>query len=67
MGYKKMGFYTCKPKFRKGTIIVFSYVIDIARVNSSTKFALQKKHDPCKQGFFEYYYILLYQLVKPFI
>ena len=62
-----MGFYTCKPKSRKWTITVFSYVIDMARVNSSTTFALQKKYDPCKQDSFEYCYTLLYQLVKPFI
>ena len=43
------------------------YVIDTARVNSSTTFALQKKYDPFKQDSFEYYYTLLYQLVRPFI
>ena len=64
---QRMGFYTCKPKSRKWTITVFSYVIDMARVNSSTTFALQKKYDPCKQDSFEYCYTLLYQLVKPFI
>ena len=62
-----MGFYTCKPKSRKWTITVFGYVIDMARVNSSTKFALQKKYDPCKQDSFEYCHTFLYQLVKPFI
>ena len=45
---QRMGFYTCKPKSRKWTITVFSYVIDMARVNSSTTFAFQKKYDPCK-------------------
>ena len=64
---QRMGFYTCKPKSRKWTITVFSYVIDMARVNSSTTFALQKKYDPCKQDSFEYCCTLLYQLVKPFI
>ena len=39
---QRMGFYTCKPKSRKWTITVFSYVIDMARVNSSTTFTLQK-------------------------
>ena len=62
-----MGFYTCKPKSRKWTITVVSYVIDMAHVNSSTTFTLQKKYNPCKQDFFEYYYTLLYQLIKPFI
>ena len=46
------GFYTSKPKSRKWTMTVFSYVIDTGCVNSSTTFALQKKYDPCKQGFF---------------
>ena len=63
----QMGFYTCKPKSRKWAITVFSDVIDMAQVNSSTTFALQKKYDPCKQDSFEYCYTLLHQLVKPFI
>ena len=52
--YQRMTFYTCKPKSRKLTITVFIYVIDMARVNPSTTFALQKKYDPCKQDSFEY-------------
>ena len=62
-----MGFYTCKPKSRKWTITVFSYVIDMVCVNSSITFALQGKYDPCKQDSFECCYTLLYQLVKTFI
>ena len=46
---------------------MFGYVIDMARVNSSTAFAVQEKCDPCKQDSFECCYTLLYQLVKPFI
>ena len=46
---------------------MFSSVIDMARVNSSTTFALQKKYDPCTQDSFEYCYTLMYELVKPFI
>ena len=67
---KRMWFYSCKPKSRKWTITVFSYVIDMARVNSSTTFALEKKCDPfelLKHDSFEYCYTLLYQLVKPFL
>ena len=48
---QRMGFYTCKPKSRKWTITVFSYIIDLAHVNSSTAFALQQKYDPSKQDF----------------
>ena len=46
---KRMGFYTCRPEYRKWTITVFSYVIDMACVNSSTTVTLQKKYDCCKQ------------------
>ena len=46
---KRMGLYTCRPKSRKWTITVFSYVIDMAHVNSSTTVALQKKYDCCQQ------------------
>ena len=45
---QRMRFYTCKPKSRKWRITVFDYVNDMARVNLSTTFALQKKYDPCK-------------------
>ena len=62
-----MEFYTSKPKSRKWTITVFSYVFDMARVYSSTTFVFQKKYDPCKQDSFEYCNTLLYKLVKPFI
>ena len=65
--HQRVGFYTCKPKSRKWTITMFSYVTDMARINSSTTFALHKKYDSCKQGSFEYCYTLLYQLEKPFI
>ena len=41
---QEMGFYTCRPESRKSAITVFSYVIDMAPVNSSTIFALQKKY-----------------------
>ena len=59
-----MGCYTCKPKFRKWTITVFSNVIDMIRVNSATTFALQKKYDPCKQDSFEYCYTFIVSVSK---
>ena len=61
---QRMGFYTCKPKSRKWAITVFSYVIDMPRVNSSTTFALLKNYNPCKQDSFEYCYTSLYQLLN---
>ena len=39
---QRIGFYTCKPKSRKWTMTLFSYVVDMARVKMSTTFALQK-------------------------
>ena len=62
---QRMGFYTCKPKSRRWTITSFSYVLDMARVNSSTTFALKHVKDPCKQNSFEYGYELLMKLVVP--
>ena len=56
---QRMGFYTCKPKSKKWTITAFTYVIDMASVNSSTTFALQKKYDLCKQDSFKYCNTLL--------
>ena len=55
---QRTGFYICKSKSRKWALTVFSYVINMARVNSFTKFAIQKKYDPCKQDSFEYCYTL---------
>ena len=45
---QRIRFYTCKLKSIKWRITVFGYVIDMARVNLSTTFALQKKYDTCK-------------------
>ena len=64
---REWGFILVNQDLKKWTITVFSYVIDMACVNSSTTFALQTKYDPCKQDSFEYCCILLYQFVKPFI
>ena len=36
---QRTGFYTSKPKSRKWIKTVFSYVIEVSRVNSSTTFA----------------------------
>ena len=51
---QRIRFYTCKLKSGKWRITVFGYVIDMARVNLSTTFALQKKYDTCKYDSFEY-------------
>ena len=41
-----MGFYTSKVKSGKWSMVAFSYVLDMARVNSSTLFALNEKMCP---------------------
>ena len=64
---QRMAFHTCKTKSRKWTTIAFAYMIDTARVNSSTIYALNKKIDPLKQKSFEYGFELVMQLVKPHI
>jgi hypothetical protein len=64
---QRMAFHTCKTKSRKWTTIAFAYMIDTARVNSSTIYALNKNVDPVKQKSFEYGFELVMQLVKPHI
>ena len=39
----------------------------MARVNSATIHALNRKEDPCRVDSFEYAFDLVMQLVKPFI
>lgn len=49
---QKMGFYTCKVWSRKWSMVTFSYMVDMARVNSSTLFALNLNKDPLKPSAF---------------
>ena len=48
---QRMGFHTWP-------IVVFSYMIDKARVNSATIHALNRKEDPCTFNSFEYIFDL---------
>jgi hypothetical protein len=64
---QRMGFHTCKPKSRRWPVVVFSYMVDMARVNSATIHALNGKKNPCKVDSFEYTFDLAMQLVKPFM
>ena len=62
-----MGFHTYKPKSRKWTMVAFSYLLDMARVNSATIHGLNKGMDPCAVNSFDYIHELVNGLVKPHI
>lgn len=62
-----IGVYSTKTKSRKWTWNAFCYVLDTARVNSSTIFALVGKKDPRKQNSLDFGWNLVMQLTKPFI
>lgn len=64
---QRRGVYSTKTKSRKWTWNAFSYLLDRARVNSSTILALASKQDPRKQNSFEYGWNLVTQLTTPFI
>jgi hypothetical protein len=64
---QRMGFHTTKTKSRKWTMVMFCYMMDTARVNSSTIFSLNNGVDPIKQKSFEYTFDLVMELVKPHI
>ena len=52
---------------RMGFYMVFSYIVDLARVNSSTLFALSGNKDPLKQSSFEFGMDIVCSLVGLFI
>ena len=62
---QRMGLHTTKTKSRKWTLVMFAYMLDTARVNSSTIFPLNQGKDPIKEKSFEYTYQLVMKLVKP--
>jgi hypothetical protein len=64
---QRMGFHTCKPKSRKWTMVAFSYLLDMARVNSATIHALNKGIDPCIINSFDFIHDLVNELVTPHI
>ena len=63
---QRMGFYTCKFKLRKWSMVAFSCIIDMACVNSSTLFALNVNNNPLKQSSFEFGMDIVCSLVGPF-
>ena len=64
---QRMRFHTTKTKSRKWTLVMFACMLDTARVNSSTIFALNQGKDPIKEKSFECTYQLVMELVKPTI
>lgn len=64
---QRMGFHTTKTKSRKWTHVMFAYMMDTARVNSSTIFAMNESTDPKKLKSFEYAFDLVMGLVTPTI
>ena len=53
---QRMGFHTVETKSRKWTLVMFAYMLDTARVSSSTIFALNQGKDPVEGKHFEYTY-----------
>ena len=64
---QKMGFYSTKSKSRRWTITALSYVLDMARVNATTIFAMNKGNDTKKQNAFSFLEKLVKQMVEPHI
>lgn len=64
---QRMGFYSSKVKSRRWSMVGFSYILDTARVNSGTLFALNNNLNPLRQDSFEFGMDIVYSLVTPFI
>lgn len=60
---QKIQFYSVKASSRKWTMVVFSYLLDTVRVNSTTLFAINKKLDPKKCNAFNYTFNVAERLV----
>ena len=64
---QRMGFYTCRFKSHKWSIVTFSYIVDMVRVNSSTLFSLNENKHLLKQSSFEFGMNTVCSLAGPFI
>ena len=66
---KRAETYCCKPKSRKWTIVSLCYVLDMARINSSTILALNRNETPRKSSVssFDFCWNLVQSLAVPFI
>ena len=64
---QRMGFYSCKFKARRWSMTAFAYIVDTARVNASTLFAMNQKKDPLKLNSFEFGMDVVFGLISPFL
>ena len=62
---QRMSYYTTNTKSGRWTLTMFSYVLDIARSNAQTVFALNMGRDPRKLNSYEFGYDLVMELVLP--
>jgi hypothetical protein len=62
---QRMGSYSTNTKSNKWTMAAFSYILDTARVNSQTLWALNNKKDPTKVNSFDFAYELSMSLLLP--
>ena len=64
---QKMPSLSCKAKSARGKMVVFYYILDSARVISTTLLALKNKQDPRKLNSFDTEFELATALVRPHI
>ena len=64
---QRFGFYTCKFKSRRWSMTAFAYIIDTARVNASTLYAMNLGKDPLKLNAFEFGMDVVFGLITPFL
>ena len=67
MVFQRMGRYTTKSKSNQWTRVIFSYLLDTARVNAQTICALNRGWEPRKSKSFEFGIYLAKSLVLPLI
>ena len=58
-------YYTVKSKSRKWKLVAFYYILDTARINAATMFALKHKENPKKVKSFEIGFELVKSLIIP--
>lgn len=64
---QRVGFYSCKSKSPRWTMVAFFFLLDTCRVNSGTVYFLNKKKDPRKGNSFDFGWKLGMQLILPLI
>ena len=64
---QRVGFYSCKSKSPRWTMVAFFFLLGTCRVNSGTVYFLNKKKYPRKGNSFDFGWKLGMQLVLPLI